>query len=143
MLDKLSDFRRQVQSPASFGFPTIAPFLWEKGKMRNLGTLGGVIGVANAINDQGQVVGDSDLAGDQIDHPFLWERGRKMKDFRSLGGSYATAEWINDVGEVIGFSFTKGDEVLHVIWWKHGRIDRLGNTGGNPAMRLALTTKVR
>ena len=117
--------------PGPFGFPTLAPFLWEKGKMRNLGTLGGIIGQANAINNQGQVVGDSDLAGDLVSHPFLWERGKKIKDLGSLEGSFATAEWINDVGEVIGFSFTKGDEVLHAFLWKRGVLTDLGTLEGD------------
>ena len=39
-----------------------------------MGTLGGTCGLPAAINNQGQVVGLSDLAGDATFHPFLWDR---------------------------------------------------------------------
>ena len=62
-----------VVNPAT-GFPTQDPFLWENGKMTDLGTLGGTFGEPNALNNKGQVVGDSDLAGDLIADAFLWDR---------------------------------------------------------------------
>ena len=54
--------------------PTTDPFIWEEGKMADIGTLGGTCGVANFINNRGQVVGTSNLAGNQTHHAFLWER---------------------------------------------------------------------
>jgi len=60
---------------ASSGFPTQDPFLWENGKMIDLGTLGGTNGYPYALNNRGQVVGISNLAGDQNWHAFLWDRG--------------------------------------------------------------------
>src|SRR5438132_13169947 len=68
------------------GIPTIRPFLWQRGRMIDLGTLGGtfsgVDGPAILLNNRGQVAGTSTLAGDVnsatgglIYHPFLWERG--------------------------------------------------------------------
>jgi probable HAF family extracellular repeat protein len=38
------------------------------------------------INNQGQVIGISTLAGDQTYHPFLWDRGT-LKDLGTLGGN--------------------------------------------------------
>src|SRR6185437_4510983 len=54
---------------------TLDPFLWQNGRMRDLGTLGGTMGVANWLNDAGEVVGSSSLAGDHTTHPFLWKNG--------------------------------------------------------------------
>jgi len=65
------------------------PFLWTNGKMIDLGTLGGTCGVVDALNDRGEVVGFSDLSGDEVLHPFLlawkarqnegpWYPGRKL-----------------------------------------------------------------
>jgi probable HAF family extracellular repeat protein len=49
-------------------------FLWVKGVMTELGTLGGADSYARGINPAGQVVGYSLTA--QIDwHAFLWSRG--------------------------------------------------------------------
>jgi uncharacterized membrane protein len=44
------------------GVPTIDPFLWQSGKMVDLGTLGGTSASVNALNNRGQVIGFSNLA---------------------------------------------------------------------------------
>ena len=57
---------------------TTGAFLWDKGKMVNLGTLGGTCttpGDQGGINDRGQIVGASNLAGDTETHAFLWKKG--------------------------------------------------------------------
>jgi len=41
--------------------------------MVNLGTLGGTCGFVNALNELGQVVGQSNLTGNFVYHPFLWD----------------------------------------------------------------------
>ena len=51
----------------------LGSFLWEDGRMLNLGTLGGNYGVPNDLNNRGQVVGQSNLAGDLTYHPFYWD----------------------------------------------------------------------
>jgi probable HAF family extracellular repeat protein len=55
-------------------------FLWENGRMTDLGTLGGRDSEAIAINDRGQIVGRSDTRNTASQHyarprPFLWEGG--------------------------------------------------------------------
>lgn len=46
--------------------------------MIDLGTLGGTAAGPAALNNRSQVIGGSNLADDQISHPFLWERGKMM-----------------------------------------------------------------
>jgi len=94
-----SSLTSSIPNPVT-GFPTVDPFLWQNGKMINLGTLGGVFGFAQCANNRGQVIGQSDLSGDLTAHPFVWERG-VLTDIGTLGGDFGTALWINDSGEVV------------------------------------------
>jgi probable HAF family extracellular repeat protein len=57
--------------------------------MIDLGTLGGDYGEVNWMNNSGQVVGFSEIAGDAAAHPFLWN-GWRMIDLGTLGGAGAT-----------------------------------------------------
>ena len=51
----------------------------------DLGTLGGTYGNPWFMNNRGQVVGNSNLAGDANHHGFLWDRGT-LTDLATLGG---------------------------------------------------------
>jgi probable HAF family extracellular repeat protein len=79
--------------------------LWENGIATNLGSLGGVINnFAVSINDQGQVVGLSDLVGDGTSHAFLWQNGI-MTDLGTLSGDFSSVACeINNRGQVVGQS---------------------------------------
>jgi probable HAF family extracellular repeat protein len=87
--------------------------LWENGTVTDLGNLGGtanpaLLGVGNAalaINNQGQVVGTSALAGSTTHHAFLWNWETGMQDLGTLPGDLVSAGLgINNRGEVIGNS---------------------------------------
>jgi probable HAF family extracellular repeat protein len=113
----------------STGIPTVDAFLWQKGKMTDLGTLGGTITFPLAINNQGQVIGQSNLPGDQTWHGFVWNHG-KLTDL-SLGGSFAVANWISDSGDVVGTSHLPGDQVYHAFLWSKKEITDLGTLPGD------------
>lgn len=115
----------------STGLPTLNPFLWEDGKMKDLGSLGGTLSFVNIMNDRGQVVGQSNLAGDKTAHPFLWD-GRMLKDLGTLGGNFGSAIWVNEAGEAVGWATLKGDQSNHAFLWKEGVMNDLGTVEGNP-----------
>ena len=115
---------------SSTGVPTLDPFFWEDGKMVDIGTLGGTWGVPNWMNNRGQVVGSSNVAGDQNSHPFLWDKENGLKDLGLLpGGIYGEASSINDAGEIVGGSDSATN--FHATLWKHGDIIDLGTVAGD------------
>jgi probable HAF family extracellular repeat protein len=102
-------------------------FVWENGRMRALGTLGGTQSLGRAIDNRGQVIGESDVAGEsgQPRTGFLWERGQMTNLSDSFG------EWLNpysltDSGEIIGGC--KG--VVGPCVWQDGQVTELGTVEG-------------
>jgi probable HAF family extracellular repeat protein len=61
--------------------------------------------VAQAINNVGQIVGNSDLPGDTVTHAALWQIGVKPRDLGAFPGDvYSVANDINSRGQVVGAS---------------------------------------
>jgi probable HAF family extracellular repeat protein len=113
------------------GSPTQDPFLWEHGTMLDVGTLGGTFGSPYSLNNRGQVVGTSNLAGNLTAHPFLWPGvNGKMQDLGTLGGSFGIAGRINDAGEVVGIATNQNDQALLAFLWKDGVMTDLGTLNG-------------
>jgi probable HAF family extracellular repeat protein len=108
-------------------------FLWQNGKMRDLGALGERSGesAAEDINDWGQVVGWSDAASGGY-HAFLWQNG-KMRDLGTLpGDTYSIAYGINDRAQVVGYSArNRGEDfIYHAFLWQNGKMRDLGTLPG-------------
>jgi probable HAF family extracellular repeat protein len=122
-------FTNSTANPAT-GLPTLDPFLWQAGHMQALGTLGGALGVANWLNNAGEVVGTSDLAGDQTAHPVMWNEGRTL-DLGTLGGANGVANWVNEAGDIVGGAQT-ADQSFHGFLWHNGRMVDLPPVAGAP-----------
>jgi probable HAF family extracellular repeat protein len=76
--------------------------------MEDLGTLGGEMSIATAINDEGQVVGYSQAYGTVV--AFLWTRENGMVALSWPEGAEAwVATDINNKGVVAGVSVMSGD----------------------------------
>jgi len=125
------------------GVPTLDPFLWENGKMLDLGTLGGTFGQAWALNNRGQVVGYSDLVGDNTGvHAFLWDQKGGMQDLGTLGGATGAGTSINDAGDIVGGD-SRADGSGGSFLWRHGVMTDLGTAVGANISSQALSINSR
>jgi probable HAF family extracellular repeat protein len=122
-----------IETQCGQNVPPQNPFRWEKGRMIDLGTLGGICGFTSGLNNRGQVIGQSDLGGIYTAHPFLWdpEREPHLRDLGTLGGTFGFATSLNDAGEVAGGATTSGDKELHAFFWRNGVLTDLGTIGSD------------
>lgn len=118
------------------GIPTVDPFLWdERNGMQDLGTLGGTFGQPTALNNRGEVIGFSNLSGDQSSDPFLWEHGNLVDLYTSTsGGNPLTADAINEAGEIVGIAAFPNQSFDAYLWKKGVAID-LGHLEGDCGSR--------
>src|SRR3954470_14675597 len=98
----------------------------------DLGTLGGTWSHAAALNNRGQIVGSSALAGSTESRAFLWDDG-VMHD---LGGRLSFATGINDRGQIVGQTFDFDTQTIVAMLWENGQATALpaltGSNGCHP-----------
>ena len=93
-----------------FGLPpsntTCVPFMWRYGTMYPLPTLGGPNGMANRINNQGEVVGLAETNTTEPNcpvyqfKPVVWVNGKPHALPTPTGDTDGVAAWINDKGQI-------------------------------------------
>jgi probable HAF family extracellular repeat protein len=118
--------------------------LWQNGTVTSLGNLGGYAWhTPMALNNRGQIVGFSDLPGDEQGanpnfHAFLWTRDHGMQDLGTLpGDAISEALGINDQGQIVGVSFGAGFTNPRAFIWQNGVMTDL-NTLIPPGSSLSL-----
>ena len=77
-------------------------------RVTDLGTLGGDMSCATAVNDSGQVVGWSRLAGTNARHAFRWTGGNMIDLGTLAAGGDSEATGINNSGVICGTSDVHG-----------------------------------
>jgi probable HAF family extracellular repeat protein len=130
-----SEARRITNDGQVMGFSDTAEnpgvyqaFSWRNGAMTPIGTLGGAYSFPNAMNQRGQIVGQSETASGEL-HAFLWTNHRII-DLGTLGGSTSEALALNDAGGVVGTSVTASG-ATHAFLWYGGKMTDLGTLGGS------------
>lgn len=122
-------------------------FFWNKGEVTEIGTLGGKVSFAMALNNNGQVVGNSSINTDKESHAFLWENG-KILDLGTLGNSKrlgnisvnSGATAINNMGQIAGTSGNGGPLLGgNLILWANGTMNDLGRLGTDITQAHAIT----
>ncbi len=99
-------------------------FLWENGNMKDLG-----LGVAFAVNDQGQAAGCGfPTSSAPPCHAVLWQAGQ-ITDLGTLGGHSGSAYGIDDAGQVVGSTLAT-DGFMHAFLWQAGTMTDLGGLPG-------------
>lgn len=131
------------------------PFLWWKGVMTPLPTLGGASGEAGQINSRGAVAGNVEnavldatclglgTAQKFQEKPVIWKNGQVYELPTHPGDPDGWTFGINDDGQVVGASggcstlnSQTGVNVLsrHALLWDKSEVTDLGNLGGTGAV---------
>lgn len=113
-------------------YSTNQAYLWTypAGTVQDLGTLGGYISMAFAINNQNQVVGYS-MTASELQGAFLWTQSGGMQPLQVLPNNYNPFPTsINNYGLVAGSSQSLTDGSTHaVVWNSPNNITDLGSGG--------------
>ena len=109
--------------------------------IHELGTLGGAVSQAKAVNRAGQIVGTS-RDGLGRTRAFLWQEDLGIVDLKPLTGVNASANDINDRGEIVGGGDT-GFGDFHAYLLSEGTSFDLGTLGGNESEALAVNRQAQ
>ena len=131
--------------PNNVGFINLG-FVWERGQMRALPTLGGNHGFATAANNRGQAVGwaennspDATCVPPQVlqFRPVVWDlkRGDQVSEFPLISGDTSgAATAINSQGQAVGISGICDQAIgrhtaRHAVLWDNGEVIDIGDLG--------------
>ncbi len=103
--------------------------LFEKGKLTEIGSLGGDFSDARAINPSGMIVGSAQ-SGDGHWRAFVYDRASGMRDLGTLGGPSSYGMAIDSQGNVAGFADTLSGDFHAFHLTRGGEMKDLGTLGG-------------
>ena len=121
--------------------------LWESnGEVTELGALAAeASSFGTAVNRAGQVVGLSQVEGEDAAHAFIWDHSTDMVDIGTLGGPLSAATDINGSGRVVGFSTLpepedESGDLAHAFLWQDGQ--KMLDLGTLPGHELSLAAAI-
>jgi len=126
------------------------PFLWQRGHMSALPTLGGNNGEASAVNMRGQIVGFAEngaldttcpagTTNNRVALPAMWENGTAKPLPLVSGDVDGFAFWINNQGQAVGYS-GNCTTATHGASWKNNVISVLHDLG-NGALAQSINNR--
>ena len=104
------------------GDQTCHAFLWERGSLLDLGTLGGIFSAAGWIDDSGEVVGAATTDAEATLRAFRWKNGH-MTNLGSLNQNQdicSLAFGSNSKGQIVGNSISDCDAPSRPFLWENG-----------------------
>ncbi len=120
-------------------------FLYQNGKMSDLGIMEGFLTTPYAINDSGQIAGRANAVTAPTLIAFTTNQG-VITPLPSLGGTFSGAYGINNNGLIVGASATAPLDTptyqQHAVMWQNGKLTDLGTLpNGNHAIALGVNTQ--
>ncbi len=119
--------------------PVHAFVIDDENNMIDLGTLGGKNSEAEAMNNNGQVVGYADMRSGY--HAFITDSENNMIDLGTLGGRYSRAYAINNSGQVAGNSHTEDGNAHAFVTDSEGKMIDLGTLGRERSSAEAINNR--
>jgi probable HAF family extracellular repeat protein len=108
---------------------------WHNNRASVLPTLGtnNCCGSVFNLNDRGQIVGYSQVAGSAFTHAVSWQNG-KVTDLGTLPGDASSyAFGINNAGQIVGQSCAADGVTCRAVLWQHGTPIDLNTLVSGPA----------
>jgi probable HAF family extracellular repeat protein len=126
-----------------WNFQPVHALLWQNGVTTDLGNLGGSLNnFAHDVNSRDEVVGSSDVAGDQTSHAFLWTTAAKMRDLGTVRDkidhdTFSVGLGINHAGQIVGVSANADFTIVRAFFREKGVLVDLNSlVSGSTSLHL-------
>ena len=115
-------------------------FQWPRYELIPLGTSGGPLGSAEAINNNGQIAGWLQLPNGNT-HAFIWDTEKGLRDLGTIGGKSSFAYDLNDKGQVVGYADNISGSRHAFVWDQKNGMNELITPEGDSSEAAAINNK--